>query len=245
MILLALPLAAQQPPAQQALAVQHETVVVTGTFEPLSLDEMDRAITLLPAGSNDLPLNALADLLRSDAALDLQERAPNGVQTDFSIRGGTYAQTLVLLDGQRLSDAQSGHHNMDVPVPLDFIDRVEVLHGSGSTPYGSDAVGGVINIITAPPKDMELRLRTAVGNDDINQQRASIAATFGPLSEQLRFARDSSTGFMPDRDYRSLNFASRSLSEYPKLACFEHKLLRFRLRGPQHAAPEMISRTGS
>ena len=205
---MALSAVAQQPPAPQVPAVQHETVVVTGTFEPLSLDEMDRAITLLPARSNGLLLNALADLLRSDAALDLQERAPNGVQTDLSIRGGTYAQTLVLLDGQRLSDAQSGHHNMDVPVPLDAIDRVEVLHGSGSTLYGSDAVGGVINIITAPPEYMELRLRSAVGSDGINQQRASIAATFGPLSEQLSFARDFSTGFMPDRDYRNLNFAS-------------------------------------
>jgi len=182
--------------------------VVTGTFEPLSLDEMDRAITLLPARANELLLNSLADLLRTDPALDLQERAPNGVQTDLSIRGGTYAQTLVLLNGLRLSDAQSGHHDMDIPVPLDTIDRVEVLRGSGSTLYGSDALGGVVNVITAPPEDMELRLRTAAGNDGINQQRASVAGTFGPVSEQLSFARDFSTGFMPDRDYRSLSFAS-------------------------------------
>jgi len=210
---LAFPLVAQQPPAPQAAAqpapaAQHETVVVTGTFEPLTLDEMDRAITVLPARANDLVLNALVDLLRTDPALDLQERAPDGVQTDLSIRGGTFAQTLVLLDGQRLSDAQTGHHDMDIPVPLDTIDRVEVLRGSGSTMYGSDAIGGVINIITAPPEDMELRLRTSVGNDGINQQRASISGTFGPVSEQLSFARDFSTGFIPDRDYRNLDFAS-------------------------------------
>ena len=178
LFLLAFPAVAQQPSApqpapRQAPAAQHETVVVTGTFEPLSLDEMDRAITLLPARSNGLALNALVDLLRADPALDLQERAPNGVQTDLSIRGGTFAQTLVLFDGQRLSDAQTGHHDMDIPVPLDAIEQVEVLRGSGSTLYGSDAIGGVINIITAPPEDMELRLRTAVGNDGINQQRAS------------------------------------------------------------------------
>lgn len=213
LFLLAFPVVAQQPDAPQpaaqpAPAAQHETVVVTGTFEPLSLDEMDRAITLLPARSSGLVLNALEDLLRTDPSLDLQERAPNGVQTDLSIRGGTFAQTLVLLDGQRLSDAQTGHHDMDIPVPLDTIEQVEVLRGSGSTLYGSDAIGGVINIITAPPEDLELRLRTAVGNDGINQQRASIADTFGPVSEQLSFSRDFSTGFMPDRDYRNLNFAS-------------------------------------
>ena len=156
LFLLAFPVVAQQPtasqpPAAPALPAQHETVVVTGAFEPLSLDEVDRAITLLPVRSNGMVLNALVDALRFDPALDLQERAPNGVQTDLSIRGGTFAETLVLLDGQRLSDVQTGHHDMDIPMPLDTIEQVEVLRGSGSTLYGSDAIGGVINIITAPP----------------------------------------------------------------------------------------------
>jgi outer membrane receptor protein involved in Fe transport len=210
---LAFPVVAQQPsapqpPAQPAPVAQHETVVVTGTFEPLSLEEMDRAITLLPARANDLVLNALVDLLRTDPALDLQETgAQRRADRPLDTRRH-FAQTLVLLDGQRLSDAQTGHHDMDIPVPLDTIQQVEVLRGSGSTLYGSDAIGGVINIITAPPEDMELRLRTSVGNDGINQQRASISETFGPVSEQLSFARDFSTGFMPDRDYRNLNFAS-------------------------------------
>jgi iron complex outermembrane receptor protein len=211
LFLLAYPVVAQppaDPPDRPAPATRHDTVVVTGSFEPLSLDEVDRAIALVPVRANTLVLNTLVDALRADPSLDLQERAPNGVQTDLSIRGGTSAQTLVLLDGLRLSDAQTGHHAMDIPVPLDSIQQVEVLRGSGSTLYGSDAIGGVINVITAPPEDMELRLRTAVGNDGINQQRASISDTFGPVSEQLSFARDFSTGFMPDRDYRNLNFAS-------------------------------------
>lgn len=190
--------------------MQHETVVVTGAFEPLSLDEVDRAITLLPVRSSRLVLNTLEDALRADPSLDLEERAPNGVQADLSIRGATFSETLVLLDGLRLSDAQTGHHDMDIPVPLDLVEQVEVLRGSGSTLYGSDAIGGVINIITAPPEGMELRLRTAIGNDGINQQRASVSGTFGPVSEQLSFARDFSTGFMPDRDYRNLNFASNT-----------------------------------
>jgi iron complex outermembrane receptor protein len=66
----------------------------------------------------------------------------------------------------------------------------------------------VINVITAPPEGLELRLRTAVGNDGVNQQQASFSDTFGSLSEQLSFARDFSSGFMPDRDYRNLQLAS-------------------------------------
>jgi iron complex outermembrane receptor protein len=187
---------------------QHETIVVTGTFEPLSLDEVDRALRVLPVRENRLVVNSLVDFLRLDPSLDLQARSPDGVQTDLSIRGSSFGQTLVLLNGQRLNDAQSGHHNMDIPVPLDSVERVEVMLGTGSTFYGSDAVGGVVNIITSPPEGLELRLRTAAGNFGTNQQRGSIADTFGKLSEQLTFSRDFSTGFIPDRDYRNLQLNS-------------------------------------
>ena len=194
----------------QQTAPQHETIVVTGTFEPLTLDEMDRAITLLPARNMYLVTNTLTDLLRLDPSLDLQERSPDGVQTDLSIRGGSFGQTLVLLNGLRLNDVQTGHHDMDIPVPMEAVSQIEVMRGSGSSMYGSDATAGVINIITTPPEGLELRLRTAVGNDGINQQRVSLADTFGKLSEQLTFSRDFSTGFIPDRDYRNLQFASTS-----------------------------------
>ena len=196
---------AQQPPAAPA---RHDTVVVTGTYEPLSIEEIDRSVTLLPARVMELLLNSLADLLQLDPSLDLQERAPDGVQTDLSIRGASFEQTLVLLNGLRLNDVQTGHHNMDIPVPLDSVERVEVLRGSGSAMYGSDASGGVVNVITAPPEGLELRLRTAVGNDGINQQRVSLSDTFGNLSEQLSFARDFSSGFIPNRDYRNSQLAS-------------------------------------
>jgi iron complex outermembrane receptor protein len=183
-------------------------VVVTGTFEPLSLEEIDRSVFVLPVRELNLVLNSLTDVLRLDPSLDLQARAPDGVQTDLSIRGSTFEQTLVLLNGLRLNDVQSGHHDMDIPVPLDSVERVEVMLGSGSALYGSDASGGVINIITSPPEGWEVRLRTAAGNDGVNQQRVSLADAFGSLSEQLSFSRDFSSGFRPDRDYRNLQFAS-------------------------------------
>ncbi|HEX3877655.1 MAG TPA: TonB-dependent receptor [Bryobacteraceae bacterium] len=162
---------------------------------------------MTPRGA-EIIFNTLVDLLKLDPSLDLQERTPDGVQADLSIRGGSFAQTLVLLNGMSVDDSQSGHHDMDIPVPLDSISRVEVLRGSGSTEYGSDAVAGVVNFITEPPDHLELRLRTAFGNFGTNQERVSIADSFGKLSEQAAFSRDFSTGFAPDRDYRNLQFAS-------------------------------------
>ena len=110
------------------------------------------------------------------------------------------------------NDAQTGHHDMDIPVPLDAVSRVEVLHGSGSTMYGSDAVGGVVNIITEPPEGH--RIAPADGRGQLRHQPAAAfaAGSFGELSEQITFARDFSTGFMPDRDYRNLQLASSTHS---------------------------------
>jgi iron complex outermembrane receptor protein len=213
-ILICLPLLifncfAQQDDGTTAPA-RRDTVVVTGAYEPVAIEQVDRSLTLLPVRGEGLVLNTLIDVLRLDPSLDLQERAPGGVQADVSIRGATFGQTLVLLNGLRLNDVQTGHHDMDIPVPLDSVARVEVLRGSGSTLYGSDAVGGVINIITEPPEGLEVRLRAAGGSFGTNQQRISLADSFGRVSEQLTASRDFSSGFMPDRDYRNLQLASNT-----------------------------------
>src|SRR5262249_7186592 len=84
------------------------------------------------------------------------------------------------------------------------IERIEVLRGAGSTFYGSDATAGAVNFITAPPKYSDLRLGAGVGNFGINQQNGTAALLYGRWNEELNVARDFSTGFIPDRDYRGL-----------------------------------------
>lgn len=189
---------------------RRESIVVTGTYEPIPLEEADRSVSSLPIEGRETLLNTFADLLRLDSSLDLRQRAPNSVQGDLSIRGSSFGQTLVLLDGLRLNDAQSGHHNLDVPVPLEAVERIEVLKGSGSTLYGSDAVGGVVNLITRRPEASEVRLRTAFGNWGVNQQRLSAGYTRSRWTQHVTASRDFSTGFMPNRDYRNLSLTSNT-----------------------------------
>ena len=197
-------------PGSSAFAQRVDSVVVTGVYEPAPLEEADRAVRLLDVGRNLLLSTSVADLLRLEPSLDLRQRAPGGVQNDVSIRGGTFGQTLVLLDGLRLNDVQTGHHNMDLPVPMEALARVEVLKGSGSTLYGSDAVGGVVNLVTEVPEVSELRLRTGLGNFGFNQQRATLSLVRGRYTERLVASRDFSSGFRPNRDYRNLSFSSSS-----------------------------------
>lgn len=199
-IALAAAVCAQEP--------RRETIVVTGQYEPVPLAEADRAVSVITLPEDWTLYRSFADLLELIPSVDLRQRAPAGVQSDLSIRGSTFGQTLVLLNGIRINDVQTGHHNMDIPVPLESVDRIEVLRGSGSTMYGSDAVGGVLNVITRKPEATELRIGAGIGNFGINQQHAALTLVSGKLSEQLTLSRDFSSGFAPDRDYRNLSLVS-------------------------------------
>ncbi len=182
-----------------------EVIAVTGTFTPVPVENIDRSLDVIDARENSLLYDHWVDYLHTDPSIDLRQRGPNDTQADLSIRGSTFGQTLVLLNGLRLNDVQSGHHNMDQPIPTPSLERIEVLRGAGSSFYGSDAVGGSINFITGPPKYSEFRAGSAVGNFGINQQTASGAFVHGLIDEQIGLERDFSSGFRPDRDYR--NFA--------------------------------------
>jgi iron complex outermembrane recepter protein len=195
--------------ASGALCAQ--SVVVTGTLSPVPLEEVDRSVRLLPVNPEiRLTSNSWIDLLRLDPSLNLQQRSPHGVLSDVSIRGGSFGQTLVLLNGLRLNDPQTGHFHMNLPVSLDVVERIEVLKGAGSLFYGSDAVGGVINVITGVPEAGSVRVRTAYGSFGTQQQRVDLGWNKGSWSQLLNVSRDFSTGFRPNRDYRNLSLASES-----------------------------------
>lgn len=199
------------PPENPKTSPQkQETIVITGTFEAVPLDGIDRSVSVIDLREAPQLYRHWVNYLQMDPSVDLRQRAPAGVQADLSIRGSTFGQTLVLLNGLRMNDAQTGHHNLDVPLPTDAIQQIQILRGAGSTFYGSDAMAGSVNFITRPPEYSEFRVGAAVGNFGTNQQTASVALLSSKLSEQLSATRDFSSGFMPDRDYRSVTIFSNS-----------------------------------
>jgi iron complex outermembrane receptor protein len=194
-----------------ALLLRSQSVVVTGTAQPVPLEEADRSVNVLANVPQLSPLfGGFFQFLQLDSSVDLQQRNP-GVQGDISIRGGTFGQTLVLIDGIRINDVQTGHHNMDLPVPMDAIGQVQILQGSGSTFYGSDAVSGVVNVITRIAEPGELLFRSAVGNFGTNTESGLFSFGLGPLTQQFSFDRTLSGGFEDDREYRSTSGSSESM----------------------------------
>lgn len=198
---------------KQPLPIQKQTIVVTGSWQPIPLTESDRSVETYPLQQPFLLFGSLTDALQLDSSVQVQGRAPNGVQGDISIRGGTPGQTLVLLDGVRLNDAQSAHHDLDIPAPLDAVDRIEILRGSGSTLYGSDAVAGVVNVVTRPVDDSntpELILRGGYGNFGTQEESGTLSFSRSFLSQRFSFEHEASDGFRDDREYRNLALGSQT-----------------------------------
>lgn len=126
-----------------------DPVTITSSLIEKRSSETGRNIVIINgAAISKLPVHSLDELLKYIPGVEAQLRGPQGSQADISIRGGTYQQVLVILDGLRLNDPNTGHFTGYIPISPAEIDRIEILKGASSAVYGSDAVGGVINVIT-------------------------------------------------------------------------------------------------
>lgn len=135
--------AQQQPPPIQLDTIRVDVASRTQSAFPAR----SRVVQVLTAEDlRALPVRTVAEALQWMTAADLQPRSP--AQADLSLRGSTFEQVLVLVDGVRMSDPQTGHFDLDLSVPLDRVARIEVLEGPASALYGSDALGGVVNVVT-------------------------------------------------------------------------------------------------
>jgi outer membrane cobalamin receptor len=185
-------------------------MVVLGSAAPVPLAESPRSVVVLPLQGKKLAAETPLDFLRQDSSIFLEQRGAGGAQSDLVLRGGSFEQTLVLLNGFRINDSQTSHHNLDLPVPLEAMDSIQVLEGAGSTLHGVDALSGVVDFLTAAPDHASLRLRAAEGSFESNEESLLAGATRGRWSGRLTADRNFSTGFMTDRDYRNEDASAES-----------------------------------
>jgi vitamin B12 transporter len=189
--------------AQQTPPPVTDSIVVLGVAQPVRQAQSSRSTFEVNVPPERFAVPGWFPLLREDSSVDLQERGGGAVQSDVSIRGSTFEQTLVLLNGLRMDDPETSHFNLDLPVPLGAIAGIDVLHGAGSTLYGADALAGVINVRTVVPAATEVRLSSGLGSYGINTQAAELSGLGRRWSVLAAGSRDFSSGFMYDRDYRS------------------------------------------
>ncbi len=188
-------------PPKMAVKAPAETMVVLGSATPVPLAESQRSVDVLPVQGQSLAAESPQDFLREDSSIFLEERGAGGGQADIVMRGGSFEQTLVLLNGFRINDAQTSHHNLDLPVPLDAIDSIQSLEGAGSTLHGVDALSGVVDFLTAAPDHDSLLVRAGEGSFQSNEETLVGGATRGSWSGRVAAERNFSTGFAADPGY--------------------------------------------
>ena len=159
-----------------------EDVEVTGSRAPLALGQAARMVTVLSREDiQAAPVQSINDLLKMAVGVDVRQRGPIGAQTDVSIRGGSYEQIAVLLNGINICDAQTGHNAFDLPCDVADILRIEVLEGPAARVYGASSLVGAINIVTSQAPEASLER-------DYNGQVRLEGGSFGYLSAAGRYA---------------------------------------------------------
>jgi len=135
--------------ARSQQATDLNPVTVTATRGAQQLSGTGRSMVVLDGKLfNRLPVTSIDELLKYVPGVEVQQRGPAGSQSDVVIRGGTFQQVLVLVDGVKINDPVTGHFASYTPIAPYEIERIEILKGPAAALYGSEAVGGVINIIS-------------------------------------------------------------------------------------------------
>lgn len=203
------PVSAQQGAGAVADKMPEEEldeVTVTAARIETPLAQSARLVTVITkAQIEQAPVQSLQELLVYAAHIDVIQRGGHGVQADISIRGGSADQTAILLNGINLTNPHTGHYNLDLPVNLSDIERIEIIHGPSALIYGSGAFSGGINIITKKEIDARVYANAEAGMHNLWRGDVRGAAEIGRTKNSLSAGYQSSDGYIPHSDYRMHN----------------------------------------
>ena len=202
-LILHLNLFSQEKKEIQAL----DTILIKSTRIDLPFKENARTIQVISAEfiKNSAATN-VADLLQQVAGVDIRRRGSAGSQADLYIRGGGFDQTLLLIDGIKMDDAQTGHHTMNAALPIEVIERIEIIKGPAARVFGQNAFTGAINIVTKS---------TLTNTASVNIEAGSFGQLNGSVTVGKEFENSSiiahvgiltSDGYRHNSDYENKNY---------------------------------------
>ena len=184
-----------------------DSIVINSTRISLPFKKNSRTINIITAKDikNSAATN-VADLLQQVTGVDVRRRGTGGGQSDLYIRGGGFDQTLLLIDGIKMDDAQTGHHTMNAALPIEVIERIEIIKGPAARIFGQNAFTGAINIVTKKRLNNKVSINVEAGSfGQLNgsltlgkeTENSSIIAHVGALT---------SDGYRNNSDYNNQNY---------------------------------------
>lgn len=196
-----------------------DQLIITADRTPVQFEQLKRSIQVISKKEiEQMPVRNISELLSYALNTDVRNRGSFGMQADLSVRGGSFDQTLILLNGMNISDPQTGHHSMDIPVDLESVDRIEILKGPGARIFGPNAFNGVINIITNEKITDQTSVSTMVGQYGLYRLSASLIKSFRNTTHNLQYSKSGSDGFTKNTDFKAMNlFYSGTAGKTQKL----------------------------
>lgn len=197
--------------AEKITEKELDEVMVTASRVELSINQTAKQVTVITRSEIErAPVQSIQDLLNYVSGIDVQQRGGHGVQADISIRGGSFDQTAILLNGVNLSNPQTGHYSFDIPINLSDIDHIEIIYGPSSFIYGASAFSGGINIVTRKNPDHKAYAKIEAGAHSLFNTEVGGIVKNDIVSTQLSASYKTSGGYINNSDYDILNLLSQT-----------------------------------
>ncbi|MBP7496948.1 MAG: TonB-dependent receptor [Bacteroidales bacterium] len=182
-----------------------EVEIISGRI-PYIYNESSRVVkNIIQKEIEQMPVKSVEDILRTISAIDVRSRGIAGVQSDISIRGGSFEQQTILLDGMRINDPQTGHYTLNLPVSSEDIESIEILEGAGARLYGSNAFNGAINIITGSGQPKSLKAFISGGEYGLFSTGISGSYTAKGFKNFAALSKSTCNGYKKNTDFDILN----------------------------------------
>lgn len=188
------------------LSIDFQEVTIAENRLSIPFNDVSRSIEVITKQQiQELNTSSINEVLQLVGGVDIRQRGVHGVQADLSIRGGTFEQALVLINGVKMLDPQTGHHLMNLPITLEDIERIEVLKGPGARVFGQNAFAGAINIITKVQNDFALSTGIDYGAYGLLNAFTSINLPFKQIKQKISLSHNHSDGYRDNTDYHITN----------------------------------------
>ncbi|WP_438966991.1 TonB-dependent receptor plug domain-containing protein [Flavobacterium sp.] len=186
-------------------------IVVTSSRIDLPFNKNSRTIQIVTAQDiKKLGVNNVADALQQVAGIDVRRQGVNGMQADLYIRGGGFDQTLLLIDGIKVDDPQTGHHTLNLALPIEVIQRIEIIKGPAARIFGQNAFSGAVNIVTKNVPEDNLVTRLQAGSYGQFLAEATGSINLDNSSHLVHFSKNFSNGYRENTDFDNQNLFVKS-----------------------------------
>ena len=189
--------------SEDEIQLDEVEILSSPRIEIESLQNSISVISISKQQINNSTATNVSELLQQIAGIDIRRRGVEGMQADLYIRGGSFDQTLLLIDGIKVEDPQTGHHTMNMTLPLEVIERIEITKGSAGRIYGQNAFTGAVNIITK--KNIKNNLSVELTGGSFDQKRGSLTVQRKLENSDILFNynRKESEGYRYNTDFKN------------------------------------------